>query len=117
MEIRRKKLFESRTLQIGLVETRPRSDACGEIERQSLNAVVLPFAAKEYRKDFADNASRGEFDALLGQASRVLVLDGNGEERNRAYEAAGVTLRGCDSVMHAGRIVFFGAPGAARQFQ
>jgi AraC family transcriptional regulator len=44
MEIRRKKLFESETLQIGLVETRPRSDACGEIERQSLNAVVLPFA-------------------------------------------------------------------------
>src|ERR1700750_3327979 len=44
MEIRRTKLFESETLQIGLFESRPRSDACGEIERQSLHAIVLPIA-------------------------------------------------------------------------
>jgi AraC family transcriptional regulator len=44
VEIRRKKLFENGTLQIGVVESRSRSDACGEIERQSLHAVVLPFA-------------------------------------------------------------------------
>lgn len=44
MEIRRRTLFESDTLQVGLVETRANSDACGEIERQSLNAIVLPFA-------------------------------------------------------------------------
>jgi AraC-like DNA-binding protein len=44
VEIRRQKLFESETLQIGLVESRPRSDACGEVERQNLNAIVLPFA-------------------------------------------------------------------------
>ncbi len=44
MEIRRRTLFESGTLQIGLVESRPRSDGCGAVERQSLNAIVLPFA-------------------------------------------------------------------------
>ncbi len=44
MEIRRKTLFESETLQVGLFESRPSSDACGEVERQSLNAIVLPLS-------------------------------------------------------------------------
>jgi AraC-like DNA-binding protein len=44
VEIRRKTLFESETLQIGLFESRPNSDACGEVERQSLNAIVLPLS-------------------------------------------------------------------------
>src|SRR5215831_4326599 len=44
VEIRRKVLLESETLQIGLFEQRPASDACGKVERQSLNAIVLPFA-------------------------------------------------------------------------
>jgi hypothetical protein len=35
-------LFESSALQIGLFEARPSTDACGEVERQSLNAIVLP---------------------------------------------------------------------------
>jgi hypothetical protein len=35
-------LFESGTLRIGLFEARPVSDACGDVERQALNAVVLP---------------------------------------------------------------------------
>src|SRR5262249_7769197 len=43
-DIRRKGLFENDRLQIGLFETRPASDACGRLERQSLNAIVLPFA-------------------------------------------------------------------------
>jgi AraC family transcriptional regulator len=42
--ISRRKLFESETLQIGVFEGRPVSDACGEIERQSRNAVVLPYS-------------------------------------------------------------------------
>jgi AraC-like DNA-binding protein len=37
-------LFEGDTLQIGLFEARPSSDACGEVERQNLNAIVLPFS-------------------------------------------------------------------------
>ncbi len=44
MEIKRRTLFESDTLQIGLFESRPSTDACGEVERQSLNAIVLPFS-------------------------------------------------------------------------
>lgn len=44
MEISRKTLFESETLQIGLFEARPRSDACGDVERQDRNAVVLPLS-------------------------------------------------------------------------
>jgi len=40
----RKQLFESQTLQIGTFESRPASDACGDVERQALNAIVLPFA-------------------------------------------------------------------------
>lgn len=42
MEVIRRTLFESATLQIDFVDTRPVSDACGEIEQQSLNVVVLP---------------------------------------------------------------------------
>jgi AraC family transcriptional regulator len=37
-------MFESATLQIGLFEAHPLSEMCGDVERQSLNAVVLPFA-------------------------------------------------------------------------
>jgi AraC-like DNA-binding protein len=44
LEISRKTLFESETLQIGLFEARPRSDACGDLERQNLNAIVLPLS-------------------------------------------------------------------------
>jgi AraC-like DNA-binding protein len=43
-DIRRRKLFASDTLQADLIEARPSSDACGEVERQTLNAIVLPFA-------------------------------------------------------------------------
>jgi AraC family transcriptional regulator len=45
MEVRRRTLFESEALQVGLFEARhPASDACGEVEWQSLNAMVLPFS-------------------------------------------------------------------------
>jgi len=44
VEITRRTLFESDTLQIGWFVARPVSDACGDVERQSLNAVVLPFS-------------------------------------------------------------------------
>jgi AraC-like DNA-binding protein len=42
VEVIRKTLFESDTLNIGLVDSRPLSDACGDIEWQSSNVVVLP---------------------------------------------------------------------------
>ena len=44
MRISRKTLFENGWLQIGVFEARPASDACGEVERQSLNAVALPLS-------------------------------------------------------------------------
>jgi AraC-like DNA-binding protein len=42
--VTRKTLFECGTLQIGLFEAYPLSDACGDDERQSSNAVALPFS-------------------------------------------------------------------------
>src|SRR5262249_43681232 len=44
LPVTRKSLFESATLQIGLFEARGVSDACGDVERQDRNAVVLPLA-------------------------------------------------------------------------
>ncbi|MGZ3266840.1 MAG: hypothetical protein ACXU7X_01345 [Croceibacterium sp.] len=73
--------------------------------------VVLPFVASEYRKDFADEASREEFDRLLGRAATVMVLDGNADDRTRAYEAAGlVLLSNCDLLV----AVWDGGPGRGR---
>jgi len=42
VDIRRSGLFESDALQVGLFEARPSSDACGDVERQGANAIVLP---------------------------------------------------------------------------
>ena len=44
MQVIRKTLFDSATLRIGSVDTRPVSDACGDVEWQSTNVVVLPFS-------------------------------------------------------------------------
>src|SRR5262249_24915365 len=44
VDVIRRILFEGETLQIGLFEARPVSDACGDVERQTLNAIVLPFS-------------------------------------------------------------------------
>ena len=44
MEIIRKTLFASETLQIGLFHAHPASDACGDVERQTSNAMVLPIS-------------------------------------------------------------------------
>src|SRR5262245_54228639 len=44
LPVTRKTLFESQTLQIGLFEARGVTDACGDVERQDRNAVVLPLA-------------------------------------------------------------------------
>jgi AraC family transcriptional regulator len=44
MGVNRKALFETEDMQIGLFEAWPASDACGDVERQRLNAMVLPFS-------------------------------------------------------------------------
>jgi AraC-like DNA-binding protein len=47
----RKSLFESKELEIGLFEARDVREACGDVERQSLNVVVLPLAGVFSRHD------------------------------------------------------------------
>jgi AraC-like DNA-binding protein len=44
VEVTRRTLFESETLHIGWVQVRPESDACGDVERQDSNVVVLPLS-------------------------------------------------------------------------
>jgi AraC-like DNA-binding protein len=44
-------LFESATFQISAFISRPRSDACGDVERQELNAVVLPVSGVFLKHD------------------------------------------------------------------
>lgn len=54
--------------------------------------VVLPLARAEYTRDFVTQASRAEFDYLLGRAAAIVELDGAPDERPRAYEAAGLFM-------------------------
>ena len=54
--------------------------------------AVLPFAADEFAGDFADDASRDEFRALLGKTRAVLELPGTRAAEARAYEAAAYTV-------------------------
>jgi hypothetical protein len=49
----------------------------------------IPYAADEYKKDFADPKP---FDQLLSRASAALQLDGRREEDARAYERVGHVL-------------------------
>jgi hypothetical protein len=54
--------------------------------------VVLPFNRAEYALDFKTEASRREFEGLLGRACDVFELGGDADERPRAYEAAGLFM-------------------------
>jgi AraC-like DNA-binding protein len=51
MDIVRKTLLESETVQIDRIEARPVSDACGGVERQGSNAIVLPVSGVFSRHD------------------------------------------------------------------
>ena len=44
MDVIRRTLLESETVRIDRIEARPVSDACGDVERQDSNVMVLPFA-------------------------------------------------------------------------
>jgi AraC-like DNA-binding protein len=44
VQVIRKTLFDGATLRIGTVDTRPKSDACGEIEWQGTHVVALPLS-------------------------------------------------------------------------
>jgi AraC-like DNA-binding protein len=47
----RKTFLQTDSLQIGLFEARPRSDACGDVERQGASVVVLPVSGVFSRHD------------------------------------------------------------------
>jgi hypothetical protein len=54
--------------------------------------VVLPFGRAEYARDFETEASKAQYQQLLGRASAVFELDGADNARARAYEAAGFVM-------------------------
>ena len=67
VEVIRKTLFESERLQTGLFEAHPVSDACGDIERQSLNALVLPLTGV-----FSKHDAPGRY--VVGTPSHAIFL-------------------------------------------
>ena len=61
----------------------------------------LPFAAEEYARDFAGEASQMHFRNLLARASVVVELDGKRAEAEAAYESAGRAVIGESDVLIA----------------
>ncbi len=71
----------------------------------------LPFHADEYCRDFAGEASRDEFHALLAKASAVFEADGTRDEESAAYERIGrIVLEQSDFLI----AVWDGEPAAGR---
>jgi AraC family transcriptional regulator len=70
MHVTRRSLFESETLQIGLFEARPRSDACGDVEWQKSNVVVLPFSGV-----FSKHDAPGR--SVIGTPSHAVFIAAN----------------------------------------
>ena len=66
----RRTLFESDAIRIGSFDANPRSDACGEVEHQSLNVVVLPFAGV-----FSKHDAPGR--AVIGTPSHAVFIAAN----------------------------------------
>ena len=67
MSVTRRPLFASEALQIGLFEARPQSDACGDVEWQQSNVVVLPFAGV-----FAKHDAPGR--SVIGTPSHAVFI-------------------------------------------
>jgi AraC-like DNA-binding protein len=63
-------LFESDALRIGLFAARPASDACGQIEQQDRDVVVLPFSGLFSRHD-------GPNRCVLGTPSHAMLIRAN----------------------------------------
>jgi AraC family transcriptional regulator len=70
MQVTRRSLFESDTLQIGLLEARPISDACGDVEWQNSNVVVLPFSGV-----FSKHDAPGRY--VIGTPSHAVFIASN----------------------------------------
>ena len=63
----RKALFASERLQIGSFQARPRSEACGDVERQTSNAIVLPVSGI-----FAKHEAPGRY--VIGTPSHAVLF-------------------------------------------
>lgn len=70
METIRKTLFAGGVLQIGSFWARPRSDACGDVERQSSDAVVLPLSGL-----FSKHDAPGRY--VVGTPSHAMLFAAN----------------------------------------
>jgi len=91
MEVIRRTLFASETLKIGLFHAHPASDACGDVERQTSHAIVLPIAGVFSKHDApgryvigtpshavffaADTPYRIGFPGAIGDRALVLRFD------------------------------------------
>jgi len=72
-----------------LAEGADRAAALAALELGLELQCPLPFHREEYERDFATEASRAEYRALLGRATAVLELDGRREDEAAAYLNAG----------------------------
>jgi len=66
-EVVRKALFASERLQIGSFQARPTSQACGDVERQISNAIVLPVSGV-----FAKHEAPGRY--VIGTPSHAVLF-------------------------------------------
>jgi len=111
VDVTRKTLFESATLQIGAFAARPVSDACGEVEWQRSNVVVLPLSGVFARHDApgrhvigtpshavlvaADTPYRLSFPSAVGDRALLLRFDDA-----VAHDRSGVCDDGGDRASH-----------------
>jgi hypothetical protein len=94
-----------------LAEGSDRMVAEAALERGIQLAAVLPFQATEYAHDFSDEASQTQFRALLESAVSVKTVPNSGQDRESAYEAAGIMMLDVADVLIA---VWDGGPAAGR---
>jgi len=98
MNVTRRALFESKTLQIGLFEARDVPEKCGEIERQSRNVIVLPYSGL-----FSKHDAPGRH--VLGTPSHAVFIAADTPYRLGYPGAIGdraLTLRFSDAVAEDG---------------
>lgn len=62
--------------------------------------AVLPFAAREYAKDFSE-AGMKVFSSLYGKADEILELNGDRVREAEAYEAAGLAILDTSDILVA----------------
>jgi hypothetical protein len=74
-------------------------------------SAPLPFASKDYERDFTAPESKAEFHALMAKAASILELPGDRHEEDKAYERAGMAVLDASDLLIA---VWDGKPSAGR---